>query len=67
MDDLMKEALKELVGPDISNCMFAIQAIAGYELSNADQQPFLYFYDYLTNGALTNALKNGITDLPTVS
>jgi len=49
MDDTFKAMLAAFSSPEISACRAAIEAIAGYKLSAADRQPFLYFHGFLTN------------------
>ena len=49
LQDEFKKMLETYSSPEIQGCLTALKSIAGYELSPADRQGFLYFHNYITN------------------
>lgn len=49
MDDVFEQMFNSFFSPEIQGCLSVVESVAGYKLSAADRQPFLYFYNYLTN------------------
>ena len=48
-DEIFKKMTENFFSPEIQGCLSVVESIAGYKLSAADRQPFLYFHSYLTN------------------
>lgn len=49
MDDVFEQMASQFFNPEIQGCLKTIESLTGYKLGAADRQPFLYFYNYLTN------------------
>ncbi|WP_326429923.1 hypothetical protein VQ574_07820 [Stutzerimonas frequens] len=49
MDDVFQQMTSSFFSPEIQGCLSVVESVAGYRLSAADRQPFLYFHNYLTN------------------
>jgi hypothetical protein len=48
-NEIFKKMTESFFSPEIQGCLSVIESIAGYKLSAADRQPFLYFHNYVTN------------------
>lgn len=50
--NVFNKMIDRIIDPEIQECLSSVDSIVGFKLSKEDEQPFLYFHNYINNTQL---------------